>query len=513
MPIIAGSVYIDNETPHYQRTEDQVLNPLKPYFMLSGGEFVQVENPSVDNISTYYEDTALIDEAEISTYWNVYYPDLQISAARVIESNITKYVNVLTSGKEEVVEVKRSANTHPVQLTALAPTRTNYDFKGWALDKEGNNMFVNYDYTTDRYENFEGALESYEFTNDNKILTLYAIFRIHNFSVNFYNDDGSFLQTVYNEYSVTPGLKEPPWVPTKSNSSGLDSDKIYTWKGWYRRIAGTVSKVLIDLSKFTPTADYEFVAAYDDTPSDVHDEQNILDKKYLNYELDAAGTGYRIALNPNYYLTGKITLPTQIDNIPVTELGTVAGSFNPAWCANNITHIFWATDNRALKSVKGSCFQGLESLVYYEQPNTCRTLGGSVFANCINLGRTDGDVFYQILEPVTSVGANVFSSVMASRINIPGHAYESLYTGAFGSLGNTYVIQIGREGDPCNWQTMFNENKISASTTIFTGLGANVNNYAGNVYMIIYSVSGNLSNELKNCFGIADSVGIQEFNS
>ena len=102
---------------------------------------------------------------------------------------------------------------------------------------------------------------------------------------------------------------------------------------------------------------------------------------------------------------------------------------------------------------------------------------------------------------------------MASRINIPGHSYESLYTGAFGSLGNTYVIQIGREGDPCNWQTMFNENKISASTTIFTGLGANVNNYAGNVYMIIYSVSGNLSNELKNCFGIADSVGIQEFNS
>lgn len=513
MPIIAGSIYVDNETPNYQRTEDQVLNPLKPYFMLSGGEFIQVENPSVDNISTYYEDTALIDEAEISTYWNVYYPDLQISAARVIESNITKYVNVLTSGKEEIVDVKRSANTHPVQLTALAPTRTNYDFKGWALDKEGNNMFVNYDYTTDRYENFEGALESYEFTNDNKILTLYAIFRIHNFSVNFYNDDGSFLQTVYNEYSVTPGLKEPPWVPTKSNSSGLDSDKIYTWKGWYRRIAGTVSKVLIDLSKFTPTADYEFIAAYDDTPSDVHDEQNILDKKYLNYELDAAGTGYRIALNPNYYLTGKITLPTQIDNIPVTELGTVAGSFNPAWCANNITHIFWATDNRALKSIKGSCFQGLESLVYYEQPDTCRTLGGSVFANCINLGRTDGDVFYQILEPVTSVGANVFSSVMASRINIPGHSYESLYTGAFGSLGNTYVIQIGREGDPCNWQTMFNENKISASTTIFTGLGANVNNYAGNVYMIIYSVSGNLSNELKNCFGIADSVGVQEFNS
>ena len=513
MPIISGSIYIDNETPSYVKTTDTVLDPLKPYFVLNGSSFVEVDEPTVENIGTYYEDKTLIKESDISNYWNVYYPDLQISAARVIESNITKYVNVLASGKEEIVDVKRSADEHPVQLTALAPTRTNYDFKGWAFDKEGTRMFVNYDYTTDRYENFEGALESYTFTEENKILTLYAIFRIHNFSVNFYNDDGSALQTVYNAYSTTPGLIEPAWVPTKSGSNSLERDKIYTWKGWYRRVGGTVVPSLVDLSKFTPTADYDFVAVYDSEPSDVHAEQNILNTKYLIYELDTAGTGYRIALNPNYFLTGKITLPTIIEGKPVTELGTIAGSFNPSWCASNITHIFWATEGRALKSIKGSCFQGLDTLVYYEQPDTCRALGGSVFSNCTALGRDDADVFYNILAPVTSVGANVFSSINASRVNIPGHAYESLYTGAFSSLGNTYIVQIGREGDPCNWQTMYNENKISASTGIFTGLGANVNNYAGNTYMIIYSASGNLSNELKNCFGIADSVGIQEFNS
>jgi len=33
-------------------------------------------------------------------------------------------------------------------ITALAPGRANYDFKGWATDPEGNNMFITYDVAT-----------------------------------------------------------------------------------------------------------------------------------------------------------------------------------------------------------------------------------------------------------------------------------------------------------------------------------------------------------------------------
>ena len=36
--------------------------------------------------------------------------------------------------------------------TALTPTKTNYDFKGWAFDAEGNDMFITYDFITESYE-------------------------------------------------------------------------------------------------------------------------------------------------------------------------------------------------------------------------------------------------------------------------------------------------------------------------------------------------------------------------
>jgi len=50
-------------------------------------------------------DTAepIVVEAELTSKWKKYYPNLNISAARVQESNVTKYVNLLSSGKEETV--------------------------------------------------------------------------------------------------------------------------------------------------------------------------------------------------------------------------------------------------------------------------------------------------------------------------------------------------------------------------------------------------------------------------
>ena len=369
-------------------------------------------------------------------------------------------------------------------------------------------MFVNYDVTTDRYENFAGALESYTFTDDNKVLTLYAIFTIHSYTVNFYNDDGSFLQTVYNPYSTTPGLKEPSIVPTKSGSDNLTAEQIYTWKGWYRKIGTTVSQVLIDLSKFTPTANYEFVAAYDKDISSVYDEQNILKTKYLTYELNNDGTGYRIALNPSYALTGKITLPTQINDLPVTELGTIAGSFSPTYATNMITHIFWQEENRALESIKQSCFEALQTLVYYEQPDTCRRIDTSAFYNCTRLGVNDPDVFYQILQPVQVLGSNIFIGIRASEIHLPGHTYSQfLATQPFGSMNYVRIVKIGKSGDPCKWQEMVASGLLNSSTAMFMELGRMVDT-GDNLHIYIYTGGGSISNELKASFGVGSTVSI-----
>jgi len=56
---------------------------------------------------------AIINEAELTSKWKIYYPNLKISAARVQESYITKYVNLLSSGKEETIQILRSTSEHP----------------------------------------------------------------------------------------------------------------------------------------------------------------------------------------------------------------------------------------------------------------------------------------------------------------------------------------------------------------------------------------------------------------
>jgi hypothetical protein len=38
-------------------------------------------------------------------------------------------------------------------------------------------------------------------------------------------------------------------------------------------------------------------------------------------KVQPSDTGYAIGLNPNYQLTGKITLPTSINGVPVTRIG------------------------------------------------------------------------------------------------------------------------------------------------------------------------------------------------
>ena len=68
---------------------------------------------------------------------------------------------------------------------------------------------------------------------------------------------------------------------------------------------------------------------------------NVIDLKYLDYDLNVDGESYYIGINPAYVLSGKITLPTRINNKPVTQLGSNAANFSGEKGVN-ITHIFWA---------------------------------------------------------------------------------------------------------------------------------------------------------------------------
>lgn len=431
MPIITGSLYVDNS---------------------DAGE-------------------AAINEVELTTKWKRYYPNLNISAAKIQESYVTKYVNVLSSGKEELVDIIRSDEIHPQMITALAPGKTNYDFIGWAYDAAGTNMFITYNPITKQYaDDYQDTLNSYTFTNENKILKLYAIFRIHSFTMRYYNYDGTLLETNYNPYNVNPGLIEPKIVPSRDTSL-LELTETYTWKGWARRIDPSV---IVNLEKITPTADIDFIAVYETTASSVYDEKNIIKNKYLIFEGPDENGGYSIGLNSNYTLTGKITLPTtykdETDGTvfgPITSLGAQALNFN-ANKGHGITHVFWASENRALKTIFTSCFKDSLTLKYIEPVTNTNGIAiyGSAFSNCSNL---DLDNLTELIECASSIGNSAFYNVGRGTVYVPGHQFDSLSTQAFGgwTYGNRLII--GSQSAPCEWIKMLNANpaKINQNSNLF----------------------------------------------
>lgn len=439
--------------------------------------------------------TIAIDEQTLTSVWKLYYPNLQITAANINEANITKYVNILDNGKEEIVDIKRSNSNHPLQLDALAPTKTNYDFKGWALDKDGQQMFVTYDYTTGEYADFETALNSYTFTSSNKILTLYAIFEIHNFVLNFYNNDNTLLETVVTPYNVLAGLPEPAVVPMKVGN--VDFDKVYKWAGWARR---SNPNTVVDLSKITSTADIDFVAVYEDVAIDVHN--NVFDNKYFTF-LERED-GYWIGLNPDYDLMGKVTLPTMYNNRVISGIWDFS--------SNKITHIFWQQENQGLKTIFDSAFDSSALLQYYEQQDVTEgmKIGTTAFARCPYLGVDNPNVIAEILEPVSILAGNsIFLDTQLQEVTLPGHAYTQIDNGAFRGFRYTRVLNIGSESDPCQWDNMIGNQLNSTDKLLLENLGRMIN-YASVVNIYRTTTVSTEQDPLRLYFGLNPNIPINQ---
>ena len=361
-------------------------------------------------------------------------------------------------------------------LTAEHPTKTNFDFKGWA--DENGNLIIEYD--GENYINAEDSLAELSFETLNvNVITLYAKFENHAYKMRFYNADNSLLQTVDYIYSSQVGINPPNIVPSYSDNS-LELTEVYKWQGWARKIIGNSD--IIDVSTLHPTNDMDFIAVY--TKTSVYN--NILDTKYLVFN------NGELSLNQNYRLQGKITLPTQVNDQPVTSISGFNGQYH-----DGITHIFWALENRALTTIVGSCFSGSTSLVYYEQPDTCRIIGNQAFYQCPKLGADDNSVITDIFEPVTTLGANVIAYLgsgqnVKQHLILPGHGYETIADYAFGGLGSITHLQIGSQSDLCQWISIAGS-KITP-TKGFYSLGGDISGGLESLKIYISSSDNTSSN-------------------
>ena len=453
----------------------------------------------IDNSS---DSEAAILEDELTTKYGVAWPNLKITAAKITESFLGKYIVLEDSGKESEYDVIRYNPTayegQPITLTSkLNPSKgSTYDFIGWATDTAGENIVF------DAEGNITEYGQSYTFNAASRtVITLYAIFIDHQFKVTFKNavDYATEVANINDEVidikRATYGntVTAPNVLPASIlNDSTLGLTDVYRFKGYTRlrtntlvRSQSALKRALVDLSTLPLSEDVTLYACYIlqsvyDEPTDLSYfnfvPYNYTDSPDLSYEgtsqyLDSSFNlnGVEIRLKNGMKLSGKITLPTHAPTgEPVVALGNsfqmVIGSGSTATALDHtcdITHIFWYNKpneenelriilDSAFKSATGTAYQNLAHLKFFD------------FASCSKLRSIQGSAFFQLhsLDPnlfelpndLLFIGLNAFSGAFDSSafdtLKIPGSVVQ-IGNGAFINLANSYnYIRIGDSNHP-----------------------------------------------------------------
>ena len=452
-------------------------------------------NPYISGI-IYVNNSTAVDEYTIRNTLQAAYPDVTFLFNNVIQHPTARFIYYTDVDESTAGTLYKYVKENPLSIQTLNSNTgdswfvnpiiaygqldkmlTNYDFFGWAKettnDATGDNVYT---IGSKKYEvlvsNEGGSWTRPEGTLANDY-TFYAIFKLHAYERKFYNADGNYnangsynvgsatlITTNYQTYTLARGV-EPAKINNKEVIPTLelaDTEENFYYVNQFKGWAFTKQpKVVQNLSELPVNNDYEFVAVYEK----VSVYNNILDLQYLEYEVN--GTGYSIGLKAGYELAGKITLPTQIDGLPVVALGS--NSFNFQGNKHKITHIFWAEENRSVKTVYARCFQNSTTLVYIEPISTLTELSTSCFQNCSNLKVEN---MSQLLENARTLGQTVFSGVGRGEVYVPGHEFDSIGIRALSGWDMATKLVLGSSDAPCEWFNMLGT-KLSSNSLVFDG--------------------------------------------
>ena len=351
-----------------------------------------------------------IPEAKLTNVYasREYFPNLQIQAENVAKANVTKYVRLLNNGVEELVEQPlRSDSIHPLAPTAQPPTRAGYDFIGWSTDAAGNNMFLPYEIDINTkigsYPDLENILESFTFTEQNSVLTLYAQFTVHKNIITIYMgntkigaaivDNGSIFSNpdyIYNyvndEIDLTTGHAYSPY----KDDSGLALTQTYKFIGY--------SMLSTDTTSITSGKEVPEIVNNDISIYSIFCEEsvynNVLDQSYFEHREE---TNWLAFSSKALTLKGKITIPAHYGDSEdvITKFNGGGGSI----INRDITHIFFEQNN-TITAFGTNCFVQFSQLVYVEIPNDNFSIFESAFFGCnalfnsSQITQTEIDLFF-----------------------------------------------------------------------------------------------------------------------
>ena len=353
-----------------------------------------------------------ISESLLTSKYGVW-GDLKITADKVTESYICKFVEIDDTGKEKDIEAPTRydpsdyTNQTPV-ITSRIPSKPNYTFKGWSIDREGTSMAITYDMFTGNLIPTT-VFTNNVFTSENTVITYYAVYEIQQFGIKVYNSGESELivldsadpKYILNDDDqieqvtilVNSGdtFTELPIIPYKDDS-GLVLEQTYKFIG-YSTISEdtwtTDSRGNIVLRHPAPTvitrditiyAQFMQVSVYDNVLQNPTTGEPYYTIKLATDSRFPECTGkYEIHFNPNRTdLKGKITLPKQgYDEQGILRtIEVVHNRFGNEAPIGGITHIFFERGSQ-VSIIGQQAFLQWQNLKFIKLPNYNTIIGNS----------------------------------------------------------------------------------------------------------------------------------------
>ena len=431
-----------------------------------------------------------IEEDKLTDIYGVAWPQLTIRVANVKESYLAKYVQIDPNTQKEVeLDIVRYNTTTydgqpiPAISTKASPYRQYYDFRGWSFEPVTSNdeteVMNKLAYNAQTSE-WTSLGRSRVFSENDTVITLYAVFTQTLYSINFYNPDGSLITTRYTTY----GRPIPdPQISPSYEVANMELTEVYSFKGWTREQANAlptaksrINSILVNLSRTIVTEDgIKLYAVY--FKQSVYDEPSNLDLFDFTditlrensfgipeaYQQSTPYTGVEVRLKSTASISGKITLPAYYNGKPVVSIGTNAFRIQNDEDAERIkmTHLFWYTEGNQepqLKVIRSYAFGAetrySQSLQYIELPEGLRIVESRAFSGAKSItsigvkGGTATEGVINLPSTLVVVGTGGFGVAFKdgynlTTINIPGSVVK-LETQSFGPVrGNVTNFVIG----------------------------------------------------------------------
>ena len=362
-----------------------------------------------------------------------------------------EYATYIENGNKALETIKEGWFANPYKT--YKAEKDNWDFHGWSTTNDGMGL-IGASNKTEAENDAAWAKAAEKFDANTYDYTFYAVFTIHAWEMTFYKAVGNTFKTT----SVVHG--EP--IPTPSDIPALDESSLgaterYRFLGWSQNSTNLIvtsesAAKIVTLENIIASANMEFYAVF--IKESVYDATS--DLTWFNFKKiswthplddDISIQGLRVSPKGDRVLSGKITLPTEVNGDYVISCGDFSG--------HNITHLFWKGPARLL-SYEFQAFGSVESLKKVEMPKTLISIGESAFSACTSLELPDFANDTPALEYIGNYAysGGGYSASGGITLNIPS-SVKYLGCGSFsymrkiGDRDHVFgQVNIGSEGSP-----------------------------------------------------------------